>query len=123
MACIKHFAGYASLTAGRDYLYTDFSQRQLEERYLPPYRAAIAAGAGSVMCSYTSFNGIPATFGRFLNHDVLRDELHFDGLLMTDWCTLSNAITEGASPDGRTSAERGIKVRHRDGYDIPSVHR
>jgi beta-glucosidase len=109
MACIKHFAGYASLTAGRDYLYTDFSQRQLEERYLPPYRAAIAAGAGSVMCSYTSFNGIPATFSRFLNHDVLRDELHFDGLLMTDWCTLSNAITEGASPDGRTSAERGIK--------------
>ena len=109
-ACVKHYAGYGSLLAGRDYQNTDFSLRDLRERYLPPFRAAVDAGVASVMCSYTSYDGEPVTMNRFLCTDVLRGELHFKGLLMTDWHTLSHAITEGAAADGRESSERGIKA-------------
>lgn len=107
-ACVKHFAGYAALLAGRDYQNTDFSLRDLRERYLPPFRAAIEAGVASVMCSYTSYDGEPVTLNRFLCTEVLRDELRFKGLLMSDWTTLSHAIAEGAAADGREASQRGL---------------
>lgn len=109
-ACVKHYAGYGALLAGRDYQNTDFSLRDLRERYLPPFQAAIDAGAASVMCSYTTYDGEPVSFNRFLCTEVLRGELNFKGLLMSDWTTLTHAITEGASADGRESAERGMKA-------------
>lgn len=109
-ACVKHYAGYGALLAGRDYQNTDFSLRDLRERYLPPFQAAVDAGVASVMCSYTSYDGEPVTMNRFLCTDVLRGELRFGGLLMSDWTTLSHAVSEGAAADGRESSERGIKA-------------
>lgn len=108
MACVKHFAGYAALRGGRDYQNTDFSLRELKEVYLPPYRAAIEAGAGSVMCSYTTYDGEPVTMNRFMNHDILRGQLGFEGLLMSDWTTFNHAVAEGAAHDGKEAAGRGI---------------
>ncbi len=107
-SCVKHFAGYASLSAGRDYLGDYFSERMLREVYLKPYEAAIHEGVSSFMCSYTMFEGVPATHSRHLNTEILRGDLGFDGLLMTDWRTLSNAIASGAAPDDTVSSLRGI---------------
>lgn len=108
MACVKHFAGYAALRGGRDYQNTDFSLRELQEIYLPPYKAAIEAGVGSVMCSYTTYDGEPVTMNRFMNHDILRNQLKFQGLLMSDWTTFNHAVNEGAAADGKEAAGRGM---------------
>lgn len=110
MACSKHFVGYASVTAGHDYLGEEFSQRQLFERYLPSHDAAIRAGVGSVMCSYTMYNGQPVTFSKYIGKDLLRDTLGFKGLYMTDWTTCSNALRQGASPNKRFSATKSLEA-------------
>lgn len=108
-ACVKHFIGYAALLGGRDYQNTDFSYRDLKERYLPPFQAAVDAGVSSVMCSYTSYDGEPVTMNRRINTDLLRQEMQFKGLYMSDWTTLGHAVTEGASRDGRESSRRAME--------------
>lgn len=110
MACVKHFAGYAKLDAGRDYLNTEFTVRELQETYLPPYRACIEAGVGSLMESYTIYDGIPVSFSKFLLNDVLRDELGYDGLLMTDWKTMFYALKEGAVNSEVESVRRALNA-------------
>lgn len=116
-ACVKHFIGYGALNAGRDYENTDFSYRDLVERYLPPFKAAIEAGVSSVMCSYTSYDGEPVTVNRFLNTDILRNKLDFKGMLVTDWATLNHAVEEGAAENGKDATERGIQ----SGIDMDMV--
>lgn len=108
-ACVKHFAGYGAVMAGRDYQETDVSLRKLQEVYLPPFQAAINAGVASVMCAYTSYDGEPLTMNYFMNEEVLRKQMQFKGLLMTDWTTFQHAVTEGAADNGQEAAERGIK--------------
>lgn len=108
-ACVKHFIGYAALLGGRDYQNTDFSYRDLKERYLPPFQAAVDAGVSFVMCSYTSYDGEPVTMNRRINTDLLREEMQFKGLYMSDWTTLGHAVTEGASRDGRESSRRAME--------------
>lgn len=108
-ACVKHFAGYGAVMAGRDYQETDVSLRKLQEIYLPPFQAAINAGVASVMCAYTSYDGEPLTMNYFMNEEVLRKQMQFKGLLMTDWTTFQHAVTEGAADNGQEAAERGIK--------------
>ena len=108
-ACVKHFAGYGAVMAGRDYQETDVSLRKLQEIYLPPFQAAINAGAASVMCAYTSYDGEPLTMNYFMNEEMLRKQMQFKGLLMTDWTTFQHAVTEGAADNGQEAAERGIK--------------
>ena len=110
MACPKHFLGYASNEGGLDYYARDFSWRDLQETYVVPYRYAIAAGAGSIMCSYLSFDMDYITFNRKILTGLLRDELKFDGLLMTDWTTLHNAIGMGVSGSENESAARAIRA-------------
>lgn len=107
-ACVKHFAGYGALLAGRDYQNTDFSYRDLMERYIVPFQAAIDAGVASVMCSYTSYDGEPVTMNKFMNTELLRNRMKFRGLFMSDWTTLNNAVTEGAAIDGREASQRAI---------------
>ena len=107
--CVKHFAGYGAVMAGRDYQETDVSLRKLQEVYLPPFQAAINAGVASVMCAYTSYDGEPLTMNYFMNEEVLRKQMQFKGLLMTDWTTFQHAVTEGAADNGQEAAERGIK--------------
>ena len=108
-ACVKHFVGYGAVMAGRDYQETDVSLRKLQEIYLPPFQAAINAGVASVMCAYTSYDGEPLTMNYFMNEEVLRKQMQFKGLLMTDWTTFQHAVTEGAADNGQEAAERGIK--------------
>lgn len=108
-ACVKHFTGYGAVMAGRDYQETDVSLRKLQEIYLPPFQAAINAGVASVMCAYTSYDGEPLTMNYFMNEEVLRKQMQFKGLLMTDWTTFQHAVTEGAADNGQEAAERGIK--------------
>lgn len=108
-ACVKHFAGYGAVMAGRDYQETDVSLRKLQEIYLPPFQAAINAGVASVMCAYTSYDGELLTMNYFMNEEMLRKQMQFKGLLMTDWTTFQHAVTEGAADNGQEAAERGIK--------------
>ena len=108
VSCVKHFAGYAALRAGRDYFPGDFSVRELQETYLPPYRAAIAEGVDAVMCAYTPYDADDCTFNRFLNTNILRDELGFTGQLMTDMMTIRNAVKYGVSSGPGESAHRAI---------------
>jgi beta-glucosidase len=114
LACVKHFAGYGAVTGGRDYEESNLSDEQLWNVYLPPFHAAIAAGAGSVMSAYMDLNGVPATGNRFLLHDVLRDDWKFQGLVVSDWDSVSSLTTQGFASDDEDAAVRAVNA----GVDI-----
>lgn len=97
LSCVKHFAGYGASLAGRDYNIQDFSEREIRETYLPPFQAAIDAGVASLMCAYSAYDGVPLTANQFLMQDVLRDEMGFKGLAMTDWETIKNLVKTGVA--------------------------
>lgn len=119
ISCVKHFTGYSSLQGGKDYRHQDFSRRELLETHLPPYKAAIDAGALAVMNAYTAFEGVPCNFSRYLLTDLLRDRLGFKGQLITDWTTLKFSIDEGAATDLEDAAKRGLEA----GVDMDMVSR
>ncbi|NJM15422.1 MAG: hypothetical protein HC896_08640 [Bacteroidales bacterium] len=108
MACVKHYAGYGASLAGRDYCIVDFSERELREIYLPPFKAAIDAGVGSVMCAYTAVNSVPATANKYLLDNILRHELGFDGLLMTDWSTIPNLVRIGVAQNDTIAVKMAL---------------
>ncbi len=95
MSCVKHFALYGAAEAGRDYNTTDMSFQRMYNEYLPPYKAAVDAGAGSVMSSFNDINGIPATGNRWLLTELLRDEWGFDGFVVTDFTGINEMIEHG----------------------------
>ncbi|GGG78968.1 glycosyl hydrolase [Parapedobacter pyrenivorans] len=95
MACVKHFALYGAAEAGRDYNTTDMSLHRMYNEYLPPYKAAIDAGAGSVMTAFNDINGVPATANKWLMTDVLRNEWGFDGFVVTDYTAVNELIDHG----------------------------
>lgn len=98
-ACVKHFAGYAASEGGRDYNTTWIPEVQLRETYLPPFKAALDAGSATIMCSFNDINGVPASANRHLNVDILRDEWHYDGLLVSDWASSANMVAHGNAAD------------------------
>ncbi len=95
MACVKHFALYGAAEAGRDYNTTDMSLHRMYNEYLPPYKAAIDAGAGSVMTSFNDINGVPATANKWLMTDVLRKQWGFKGFVVTDYTAVNELIDHG----------------------------
>ncbi len=95
MACVKHYAMYGAAEAGRDYNTTDMSRVRMYNEYLPPYKAAIDAGAGSVMASFNEVDGIPATASKFLMTDVLRKQWGFKGFVVTDYTGINEMIDHG----------------------------
>ena len=101
LACVKHFAGYGAAEGGRDYDSANISDEQLWNVYLPPFHAAVQAGAGSLMSAYMDLNGVPATGNRFLLHDVLRKKWGFQGFVVSDWESIKSLKTHGfaAAPD------------------------
>lgn len=113
-ACVKHFAGYGAPTAGRDYNTVELSKHTLKEFYLPAYKAGIDAGAAMVMTSFNTIEGIPATGNKRLMRDVLRDELEFDGVLISDWAAIEEIIYHGYCADRKEAAVRSVKA----GVDI-----
>ncbi len=105
LACVKHFAAYGAPQAGRDYHTVDMSRRMFRDRYLPPYRAAIKAGAATVMTSFNDFEGIPATGNKWLMRDLLRDELGFTGFIVTDWGATDEMRAHGVAANGKEAAK------------------
>ncbi|RYY97873.1 MAG: beta-glucosidase BglX [Chitinophagaceae bacterium] len=95
MACVKHFALYGGAEAGRDYNSVDMSMQKMYEFYLPPYKAAVAAGVGSVMSSFNDVNGVPATGNRWLLTDLLRRQWGFKGFVVSDYTSLNEMIAHG----------------------------
>ncbi|SDK31928.1 beta-glucosidase [Catalinimonas alkaloidigena] len=95
MACVKHFALYGAAEAGRDYNTVDMSRIKMYQYYLPPYKAAIDAGVGSIMSSFNEIDGVPATANQWLLTDLLRDQWGFDGLVVTDYTGINEMIAHG----------------------------
>ena len=98
-ACVKHFAAYGAPHAGRDYNTVDMSERWLREFYLPPYKAAVEAGAQTVMASFNEYDGTPATANAHLLTEILRDEWGFDGFVVSDYTGVMEMINHGTSAD------------------------
>ncbi len=104
MACVKHYAMYGAAEAGRDYNTTDMSRLRMFNEYLPPYKGAVDAGAGSVMASFNEVDGIPATGNRFLMTDVLRKQWGFKGFVVTDYTGINEMIDHGMGDLQQVSA-------------------
>jgi len=108
LACVKHFAAYGAAEGGRDYNTTDFSERTLREIYLPPYKAAVDAGAGTVMCSFNEIAGVPASVNKYLLTDILKKEWQFDGFIVSDWGSIRECINHRIAPTSDGVAEAAI---------------
>lgn len=104
MACVKHFALYGAAEAGRDYNSTDMSLHRMYNEYLPPYKAAIDAGAGSIMTSFNDINGVPASANKWLMTDVLRKQWGFKGLVVTDYTAVNELTAHGLGDLQQVSA-------------------
>jgi beta-glucosidase len=113
-ACVKHFAAYGAPEGGRDYGSVDMSERMLREVYLPPYHAAITAGAATVMTSFNELFGAPATGSRFLLDQILRKEWGFKGLVVTDYTSINEMVLHGYAADdqdaGRIALRAGVDM-------------
>ncbi|WP_460155899.1 beta-glucosidase BglX [Pseudomonas sp. S2_H10] len=110
MASVKHFALYGAVEGGRDYNVVDMSPVKMYQDYLPPYHAAIEAGAGGVMVALNSINGVPATANTWLMNDLLRKEWGFKGLAVSDHGAIFELIKHGVAADGREAAKLAIKA-------------
>ena len=113
MACVKHFALYGASEAGRDYNTVDMSRVRMYNEYFAPYRAAVDAGAGSVMASFNEVDGVPATANRWLMTDLLRDQWKFDGFVVTDYTGIFEMIAHGIGDLQQVSAralEAGVDM-------------
>ncbi|MDB5246405.1 MAG: bglX [Segetibacter sp.] len=95
MACLKHFALYGAAEAGRDYNTVDMSRVKMYEYYLPPYKAAVDAGAGSAMASFNEIDGVPATANKWLLTDLLRKQWGFKGFVVTDYTGINEMTDHG----------------------------
>ena len=104
LSCVKHYAMYGAAEAGRDYNTTDMSRITMYNTYLPPYKAAVDAGVGSVMASFNEVDGIPATGNKWLMTDVLRDQWSFKGFVVTDYTGINEMMAHGMGDLQQASA-------------------
>ncbi|MBK6938350.1 MAG: beta-glucosidase BglX [Chitinophagaceae bacterium] len=116
MACVKHYAMYGAAEAGRDYNTTDMSRQRMFNDYLPPYKAAADAGAGSFMASFNEVEGVPATANKWLMTDVLRKQWGFKGFVVTDYTGINEMIDHGIG-DLQTVSARALAA----GIDMDMV--
>ena len=116
MACVKHFALYGGAEAGREYNTVDMSLIKMYQDYLPPYKAAIDAGAGSFMSSFNTINGVPATANKWLLTNLLRKEWGFKGFVVSDYTAVSELIDHGIG-DLQTVSASALKA----GLDMDMV--
>jgi beta-glucosidase len=113
LACVKHFALYGAAEAGRDYNTVDMSRVKMYNEYLPPYKAAIDAGAGSVMTSFNEIDGIPATGNKWLLTDLLRKQWGFKGMVVTDYTAINEMMAHGMGDEkkvGELSLNAGVDM-------------
>jgi beta-glucosidase len=128
LACVKHFAAYGAAQSGRDYHTVDISDRVLREVYLPPYKAAVDAGAATVMTSFNELDGVPASGNKYLMTDILRKEWNFTGFVVTDYTSIMEMIPHGVAEDTAAAAalaiEAGVDMDMQSGFyneEIPDL--
>lgn len=109
LACVKHFALYGAAEAGRDYNTTDMSLVKMYNEYLPPYKAALAAGAETVMVSFNDINGTPATANKWLLTDLLRNQWGFKGFVVSDYTGVNELVAHGLG-DLKTVSARSLEA-------------
>ncbi|MDT7541576.1 MAG: beta-glucosidase [Acidobacteriota bacterium] len=119
VACAKHFVAYGGAEAGRDYNTVDLSERTLREIYLPPFKAAVDAGVGTLMSGFNDLNGVPASANPFTLTDVLRGEWKFDGVVVSDYTSVDELIRHGVAADGKDAARLALSA----GVDVEMVSR
>ena len=107
-ASVKHFAAYGAAEAGREYNTTDMSDIRLRQVYLPPYRAAVAAGAATMMSAFNALNGVPATANAYLMTDILRKEWGFDGFVVSDFTAVMELTHHGVALDAATATRKAL---------------
>ncbi len=117
VACPKHYVAYGAAEAGKDYNTVDISERTLRDVYLPPFRAALAEGAATVMSAFNEIAGVPASANPFTLDTVLRQELGFDGVVLSDWNAIGELIPHGFAADLKEAARKSALV----GVDMDMV--
>lgn len=110
LATAKHYAAYGAAQAGRDYHTVDMSERELRDTYLPPFKAAIDAGAATIMTAFNELNGVPATGNEFLLTDILRGEWGFEGFVVTDYTSINELVPHGYARDEAHAGELAINA-------------
>lgn len=110
LACVKHFAAYGAVEGGREYNTVDVSRVQLWNKYLPPYQAAVNAGAASVMNAFNVVDGVPASGNKYLVTDVLKKKWGFKGFLVSDWGSFKEMINHGYASDDKDVALKAIQA-------------
>ena len=108
MACTKHFAAYGAGVGGRDYNAVDMSLRQLNETFLPPYKATVEAGVATFMNSFNDINGIPATGNKYIQRDLLKGSWGFKGFVVSDWGSIGEMIPHGFAKDNKDAALKAM---------------
>ena len=121
-ATVKHFGAYGAVVAGREYNTTDMSEQQLRNVYLPPYKAAVDAGAATVMSAFTSLDGVPATANPYLLTTILRNEWQFGGTVVSDYQAIQELEAFGYATSGAEAAQLAITagVTIEMGVQVPS---
>lgn len=116
-ACAKHFVGYGAAESGKDYASTFIPERSLRNVYLPPFEAVVRAGCATLMTSFNDNDGVPSTANDFILKDVLRNEWGFDGMVVSDWSSVSEMIAHGFCTDRKDAAEKAVNA----GLDMDMV--
>ncbi|MGN6235815.1 glycoside hydrolase family 3 N-terminal domain-containing protein [Dyella sp.] len=109
-ASVKHFAAYGAAEAGREYNTTDMSDIRLRQVYLPPYKAAVEAGAATIMSSFNALNGVPATADPYLMDEILRKEWGFDGFVVSDYTAIMELTHHGIALDAATATKKALEA-------------
>jgi beta-glucosidase len=110
MACAKHFAAYGAAIGGRDYNSVEMSERALWETYLPPFKAALDAGAATFMNSFNDINGIPSTGNKYIQRDILKGKWNFTGFVVSDWGSIGEMVAHGYNNDKKDAAYSAISA-------------
>ena len=110
LACVKHFAAYGLVEAGREYNQVDVSRVMLWNKYLPPYKAAVIAGAATVMNAFSVVDGVPASANKYLVTDVLKNKWGFKGFVVSDWASFGEEIKHGYAEDEKDAALKSLQA-------------
>ncbi|MCK4296038.1 MAG: beta-glucosidase BglX [Candidatus Marinimicrobia bacterium] len=110
LACPKHFVAYGGAEGGKDYNTVDISERTLREIYLPPFKAAVGAGAGSIMSAFNEISGIPASANELTLTDILRGEWGFNGFVVSDWNSIGELVSHGIAADPYEAGYKALKA-------------
>jgi len=109
-ASVKHFAAYGAAEAGREYNTTDMSDIRLRQVYLPPYKAAVEAGAATMMSAFNALNGVPATANPYLMDEILRREWGFNGFVVSDYTAVMELTHHGIALDAATATKKALEA-------------